>query len=278
MPCCLPSVNKIFQDATLSHTEKSFKSVLMQNILSKVLRLSKLDTPVILIGEVGTGKKRLAQIIHQNSFRASHPFYPFCCLDLTVEEYENAFREQLHLNDGRFVLKYDVIEKASKGILYLDQFSELPNELMLNVIQSFENGSEQLFRYSQAAEPRLMISMNMDSYATFADSPKWHNILNMLDPQLIMVPPLRERKEDIPLLVNSFIKCLKNKSEKYHELSISDGALQTCSTHSWPGNIRQLNNALLQGAVLSHWKTIENHHLPFSMNWELPYKAEANKY
>jgi DNA-binding NtrC family response regulator len=147
---------------------------------------------------------------------------------------------------------------------------------MLNLICSFEKGSEQLYRYSKAAKPRLILSVNMESYPELINRPSWQNILHILDPQVIMVPPLRERKEDIPLLINSFMKDLKSNSNKYSELSISDDALETCSSYSWPGNIRQLNNAILQGAVLSHGETIESRHLPFSMNWKLPYKFEED--
>ena len=268
--------NDIMQDSFLFDVEKSYKSMLMQNIIGKVIDLAKLDVPVILIGEIGTGKKRIAQLMHENSSRSSHPFYSFYCLDLTDEEYEEAFREQLLFKDDHFVLKYNVIEKSSNGILYLDQFSELPGDLMINVLKSFQKGTEQLFRYNETAKPRLILSVNMESYAKLVNTSNWKLILGMLNPQVIMIPPLRERKEDIPLLINSFIRELKSKSNKFSELSISDDALNACNSYSWPGNMRQLNNALLQGAVLSHGKTIESHHFPFSMNWKLPYKLGRN--
>jgi DNA-binding NtrC family response regulator len=154
--------NNTIYESVLSHAEKSSKSVLMRNILSKVLESAKLDMPVIFIGEIGTGKKRMARIVHKSSSRAPYPFYTFYCLNITNEEYEKAFREQLHLSDDHFVLKYNVIEKATRGILYLDQFADLPADLMLNLICTFEKGSEQLYRYSKAAKPRLILSVNME--------------------------------------------------------------------------------------------------------------------
>jgi DNA-binding NtrC family response regulator len=264
----------LMQKSLLSGIEKSLNSALMRDVLCKILDLANLNMPVILIGEIGSGKKRMAQIIHENSSRASHPFYSFYCLDLTNEEYEEAFREQLHINNDHFILKYNIIEKASRGILYMDQFSELSADLILNFVQSFKKASEQLFRYSEAAKPRLILSVNMESYLNLVNMPSWQTILHMLDPYTIMIPPLRERKEDIPLLIDSIIEEIKSKSKKFRDLSISDAALDACSSYSWPGNIRQLNNALLQGAVLSHGKTIEKHHFPFSMNWKLPYEFE----
>lgn len=266
----------IIQESHLLDVEKSFKSERMRKTLCNTLDLAKVDLPVILIGEIGSGKKRMAQIIHENSSRASHPFYSFYCLDLTNEEYEEAFREQLHIHDDHFILKYNIIEKASRGILYMDQFSELSVDLMLIIVRSIKKGSEQLFRYSEEAKPRLILSVNMETYTNLRNMPNWRTILHLLEPQTIMIPPLRERKEDIPLLINFYIEKVKSKFKKYRELSISDTALDACLSYSWPGNILQLNNALLQGAVLSHGKTIERHHFPFSMSWELPYDSGTN--
>lgn len=259
------------EDSSLSHAEKSCKSILMRDIFSKILDLAKLNTPVVLIGEIGVEKKRIAKIIHENSNRAAFPFYTFYCVDLNDDEYKEAFREKLLLSEDHFILKYDVIEKACNGILYLDQFSELSDEFMLNMVRSFTKGSQQLYHHNKKAKPRLIISVNMESYANIINSPHWQTILQLLDPYTIMIPPLRERREDIPLLIHSFLKQIKSKSNKFKELSISDDALNTCSSYSWPGNIRQLQNALLQGAVLSHKKTIQSHHFPFSMYWKLPY-------
>lgn len=262
----IPIKDNAIQASHMSRIEKSSKSQLMKNILSKVIDLAKLDSPVILIGEIGSGRKRMAQIIHENSSRASHPFYTYYCVDITKEEYESAFREQLSFSDEYLTLKYDVFEKASRGTLYLDQFSELATDLMLKIIQSFHKSCEQLFRYSETARPRLILSVNMKSYGELTEVKNWKTILRMLDPHTIMIPPLRERKEDIPLLINSYINAIKSTSKRFSGLSISKDSINACVAYNWPGNIIQLHNALLQGAVLSEGKTIEHDHLPFSMN------------
>jgi len=105
------------ENSLLSCTEKSLKSILMRDILGKILELAKLDAPVLIIGEVGVGKKRIAQIMHENSKRASYTFHPFYCVDLKKEEYQKAFREQLVLDEDHLMLKYDLIEKTSNGTL-----------------------------------------------------------------------------------------------------------------------------------------------------------------
>lgn len=256
--------------------EKNSKSVLMQDIFNKVLRLSRRDTHVIIIGEIGTGKKWLARIIHENSQRASGPFHSFYCVDIDEAEYRDAFWEQLQFEEEHITLKYDAIEKASGGILYLDQFSELPDSYMVNIIDSYSKGCNQLFKYNMGIRPRLIISMNQDSYNSLLAAPVWDNLLQQLDPVAIMLPPLRERKEDIPMFIDLFLQEIREKYSEWRSVSMSAQAMYECFNYDWPGNIRQLKNALLQGAVLSYGGTIESHHLPFSMSWKLPYEMEGN--
>lgn len=274
-----PSISQTaLKNSLLNEIEKSSKSILMQDIFNKVLTIAKLNTHVIVIGEIGLGKKRLAEIIHQNSRRAKGPFYTFYCVDVHEEEYKEAFKEQLHLEEEHFVLKYNAIEKACDGVLYLDQFSELPAEYMLSILNSYTKGTEQLYRHSEESKPRLIISMNQESYQKVLNKPVWKSILEMLNPVVVMVPPLRERKEDIPLIIEYFLNEIRERYNDWKDLKISKQALSDCFNYNWPGNIRQLKNALLQGAILSYGETIESHHLPFSMSWKLPYEFDGNDF
>lgn len=261
----------------LSDLEKSSKSLLMQDIFYKVLRIANLDTNVFIVGEIGSGKKRFAEIIHTNSSRAHKPLHTFYCVDINELEYKDAFWGHLTFDENRLSLKYDALEKASGGVLYLDQFSELSLSMMLNIIESYQKGVKQLFRFDTSSKPRLILSLNLESYYDILNTTVWKKLLIHLDPVVIMLPPLRERKEDIPVLINHFLKELKEKSNDYKSLKISAQALYECFNYSWPGNIRQLKNAILQGAILSYGQTIESQHLPFTMNWNLPYKMDHDK-
>lgn len=273
-----PSISqKALRQSYLNEVEKSSKSLLMQDIFNKILNIAKRETHVVTIGEIGSGKKRLAQIIHENSNRSEGPFYSFYCVDVHEDEYKEVFREQLQLKEEHFILKYHALEKASGGILYLDQFSELPPQFMLNIIKSYVKGCEQLFRHDVKSKPRLIISMNQESYQRVMHQQVWKQILDLLNPVVVMLPPLRERKEDIPLIIDAFLKEIKERYTDWNDLCISQQALHDCFNYNWPGNIRQLKNALLQGAILSYGKTIESRHLPFSMSWKLPYEFEGNE-
>jgi DNA-binding NtrC family response regulator len=263
--------------AQLKEPEKLSKSVLMRDLFTKILCIAKTNNPVIIIGEVGAGKERLAKIIHENSSRAQNAFYSFYCVDVKEEEYREAFREQLQFDEEHLILKYNALEKACGGIIYLDQFSELSSQLMHKITHSFVKGSEQLYRHNVRDKPRLLLTMNLESCRDLFHTPVWDKILQLLNPIVVMLPPLRERKEDLPLMINYYIQNIKERRREWKYLKLSPPALRKCLNYNWPGNIRQLKNALLQGAILSHGKTIESNQLPFSMSWKLPYTLGKNE-
>ncbi len=259
---------------THSGDESDFatKSSLMKDIYDKLINMARLDKHVILIGEIGVGKNKLAHLIHAHSRRAEGTFYTFHCIDMNEAEFKEAFWEQIEFEEEHLKLRYDVLEQASNGILFLDQFSELSESFMLNIIDSYLQGSKQLFRYNEATAPRLILSLSQNVYQRLHKTEVWRQLLSALNPLSLTVPPLRERKEDLPDLIEKFLKEVQTSEPTWKELNISPAAVKECLNYDWPGNIRQLKNAIIQGAVLSHGNTIDCHHLPFSMKWKLPYK------
>ena len=250
------------------------KSPLMNDIFQKVKSIADLDKHLILIGEIGVGKKSLANTIHRYSRRANGPFHSFYCINTNEDEFKEAFWEQVHVENDHLLLKYNVLEKASNGILYLNKFSELTTAFMLDIINSYIHGCNQIFRYNFATSPRLIISISQDSFQHFMKTEMWNKLLVLLNPVSIMLPPLRERREDIPAFIQTFIEEARISEPKWFNLGISDDAMRECIAFRWPGNVRQLKNAIFQGALLSQGSQIELHHLPFSMNWQLPYQDE----
>jgi DNA-binding NtrC family response regulator len=246
-------------------------SPLMKDIYQKAKRIARIDTHLVLIGEIGVGKKSMAHAIHRNSSRAEGPFHSFYCVNTNEDEFKEAFWEQVHIENEHLLLKYDLLEKASNGILYLNKFSELTTAFMLNIIESYIYGCHQLFRYNVAASPRLIISISQDSYLQLMKTEVWEKLLMLLNPVSIILPPLRERREDIRAFIVTFIEEARSSEPAWYRLDISDDAMRECLAYKWPGNIRQLKNAIFQGALLSHGTVIECHHLPFSINWQLPY-------
>lgn len=267
-----PKINRInFEIPYLNGIETLSKSMLMWDIYHKILEIAKINTHVMIVGEIGSGKKKLAEIIHKYSPRAEGPFYSFYCPAVKEEEYKEAFEEELHIEENHMVLKYKAIEKARSGFLYLDEFSELPYQHMENIIDSYLSGKNQIYRYDEVNRPRLIISLNQVSYLKMLHTNTWLSILDALNPMVIMIPPLRERKEDIPLLVNFFLDEIRAMYSEWKDLTISKEALDSCLNHDWPGNLRQLKNAIIHGAILSNGRMIKDDHLPFTLNWKLPY-------
>lgn len=263
-------INKQFEVETSFQTQ----SPLMKDIYEKVNSMACLDKHIVLIGEIGVGKLSLAHAVHRNSSRAKGPFHSFYCMNTNEDEFKEAFWEQVHVEDEHLLLKYDILEKTSNGILYLNKFSELTTAFKLNIIDSFIHGCNQLFRYNFAISPRLIISISQDSVQQFMKTEVWEKLLQLLNPISIMIPPLRERREDIPAFIETFIEEARISEPTWHRLGITDDAMNECLTYRWPGNVRQLKNAIFQGALLSQGNLIECHHLPFSINWQLPYKDE----
>lgn len=270
-------IHSLSESLILDDVTSASKSILMQDLFKKILQLSKIDKDLIIIGEIGAGKKRIAQMIHANSNRSQKPFYSFYCMDIDEAEYKDAFMEKLRFKKNHITLEYDVVEKAIGGILYLDKFSALPAQMMIDIIESYLNSCNQLYRYNTSERPRLIISLNQESYHQISDTEVWKWLLRQLDSIAILIPPLRERKEDIPFFIDSFLKQIKEVTTDYENLSISGQALNECIDYSWPGNIRQLKNAMFHAAILSQGKKIESKHLPFSMKWSLPYDIDDHK-
>ena len=260
----------VFEDFTTSS-----KSILMRDFLRKIHSLAKMDINVVLVGEIGSGKKQLAKVIHDNSKRSKESFYPFYCVDIDETEYQSAFWGKLTYEEQHLVLKYEALENAINGTLFLDQFSELSPKMMESIVESYIKGCNQLFRYNSISKPRLVLSINQETYQDILNASLWKRLLDKLSPVVIMIPPLRERKEDIPSLIASFLEVIKSNNKAFGDLDISAQALSKCMDYSWPGNMRQLKNAIVQGAILSYGKTIECEHLPFTMNWRLPYEIKT---
>ena len=265
-------------DILLEDFEERSKSSLMRDIYYKIMHLAKLNSNVILVGELGSGKSKLAKIIHKKSNRSEGPFYTFYCVDITENDYQEAFWGQLKIGkENNIELRYEAIEKANNGTLFLEEFSELSDSFKKNILTSYIKGCNNLFRYNKSAIPRLILSLNQESYNNILATEIWQKILDQVNPIVIMLPPLRERREDIPMMVEEILKEIKAKSKEFKDLKISYEALYKCFNYHWPGNIRQLKNAILQGAILSCGKTIESEHLPFSMSWQLPYELNNKR-
>jgi two-component system, NtrC family, response regulator AtoC len=223
-----------------------------QRLLEEIKRVAPYKTNVLISGESGTGKELVARMIHELSPRQPGPWVAINCSaiprDLLESELfgyvKGAFTGASQNRSGR-------LEQAQGGTLFLDEIGELDPALqakLLRVVQEREYsalGSDEV----RAVEVRFIAASNRDLKALVAQGKFREDLFYRLDVYSITVPPLRERREDVPLLAQTFLQELAAEMNK-HVTGITPVALDVLTRYSWPGNIRELRNSL-ERAVLS---------------------------
>jgi len=236
----------------------------MAAVMSTISDVAESDTTVLIEGESGTGKEVIARAIHKNSLRENDPFIPINCsaipetlLESELFGYEKgAFTGAVSRKEGKF-------ELANGGTIFLDEIGELSMALqvkLLRFLQSHEFeplGSNKLIK----SDVRIIAATKRD-LTKMVEEGKFRDDLfyriNVID---IFIPPLRERKGDIPLLVNHFIKKYIDKNKKEID-GISKEALNIIEQFSFPGNVRELENVIERAVVLCKNKIIGVDDLP----------------
>jgi PAS domain S-box-containing protein len=224
----------------------------LQSVLARVSKIAPSDSTVLITGETGTGKELVARAIHKRSQRSSRAFVTVNCAAtpsslITSELFgheRGAFTGALQRRLGRF-------ELAEGGTIFLDEVGELPLETqiaLLRVLQEreFERvGGNQPIR----ADVRIIAATNRDLQAAIASGVFRSDLLYRLNVIPMEIPPLRERKEDIPMLVEYFINRYSRKAGKKIR-TVEKKSLELLQSYSWPGNIRELQNVIERSVVV----------------------------
>ncbi|OPY67554.1 MAG: Arginine utilization regulatory protein RocR [Syntrophorhabdus sp. PtaU1.Bin050] len=252
-------------------------SILIKDIVDFAKKISLVDTDVLLMGESGTGKELFAHSIHSFAL-GSRPFVKVNCpavpFDLAESELfgyaKGAFSGALSSGKpGKF-------EMANNGTIFLDEISSLPLSIqakLLRVLQ--ERETERLgSTKTEKITFKLIAATNIDLRNLVKEGKFREDLYYRVSKAVIHIPPLIDRKEDIPLYVSHFMEKI-NRSFKTRVKSISSGAMDTLLNYAWPGNIRELINVLEQ-AMLKAWNMEEilHEHLPLEMSSHLPGMAE----
>jgi len=224
----------------------------MKKIRSQAALVANVDIPVLLLGESGTGKEVLARLIHKLSPRAHRTFLKVNCAAVPADLLESelfgyeagAFTGATHPKPGKF-------ELCNKGTILLDEIGEMPALLqakLLHVLQdqTFSRlGSRNVIK----VDVRILAATNIDIPEALATRRLREDLYYRLNAFTLSLPPLRERKEEIPILLKHF---MSRMSESYARspLPISPALLEACLHHSWPGNLRELSNFIKRYLVL----------------------------
>jgi len=225
----------------------------MQQVLSLVERVAPTDAPVLLLGETGVGKELVAEEIHARSARAQRTLVKVNCAALapTLIEGELFGREKgaytgaLNRQIGRF-------ELAHGSTLFLDEVCELPFDLQAKLLRVLQDGTfERLGSpHSARADVRIIAATNRDLEQAVTDGNFRADLYFRLAVFPVVVPPLRERPEDIPLLVRAIVDEVGRKMGKRID-AIDEGSLAALQRYAWPGNVRELRNVVERAIILS---------------------------
>jgi PAS domain S-box-containing protein len=234
------------------------ESTELKYVFHKVEQVALADTTVLLLGETGTGKELVARAIHRSSRRKDRPFIKVNCTTLPASLIESElFGHEKGAFTGAHARKFGRFELANEGTLFLDEIGELPLELQTKLLRVLQEGEFERLGSSQMikVDVRIIAATNRNMKIELQNGLFREDLWYRLSVFPITLPPLRQRKEDIPLLVNHFVNIFSKKLGKDLR-SVAPGAMKALQSYTWPGNIRELANVIeravinAQGSVL----------------------------
>ena len=240
------------------------RSRALREVLAVVRRVAPTTATVLIEGESGTGKELIAEALHRWSDRAGGPLVKVSCAALpeTLLEAElfgherGAFTGALYRKKGRF-------ELAHGGTLFLDEVSQLSPAVQVKLLRVLQSGEFERLGGTETlrADVRLVAATNSNLEAMLATGRFREDLYYRLNVVRVQLPPLRERREDIPLLVEHFIALYRQRNNRHVE-GISRGALELLTRYHWPGNVRELEHVIERAIVLAEGPVIRPRDLP----------------
>ncbi|HMI53451.1 MAG TPA: sigma 54-interacting transcriptional regulator [Candidatus Saccharimonadales bacterium] len=229
----------------------------LQTVLSSIVKVAPTDSTVLITGETGTGKELIARAIHKHSERSGQAFISVNCASIPSSliaselfgHEKGAFTGALQRRQGRF-------ELAHSGTIFLDEVGDLPAETQITLLRVLQERQFERVGGNRIlpTDVRVIAATNRDLTAAIAAGTFRADLFYRLNVFPIEVPPLRKRKEDIPMLVEYFVKRYAEKAGK-HIRKIDRNTLEECRSYPWPGNIRELQNIVERSVILSSGDT-----------------------
>ncbi len=240
------------------------------HMLSLVHRAAPSEITVLLLGESGTGKELVARALHDSSSRSRAPFVTVECSGLSEGLFESElFGHERGAFTGAVNRKKGLVEAARGGTLFLDEIGEIPLSLQVKLLRLIETGT---FRPVGSVEPqhadfRLVCATHRDLRQMVQEGSFRQDLYYRISAFPVPLPPLRERQEDLPLLISVLLRRLPGG----HSVSMAEETLDLLYGYSFPGNVRELRNLLERGILLADDGVILPHHLPAELQQaELP--------
>jgi DNA-binding NtrC family response regulator len=240
------------------------KSKSIQAVFDLIRRVADSPTNVLITGESGTGKELVAKAIHYNSDRKDAPFIPVNCAAIPEQLLESELFGHMRgaFTDAKMD-KRGLFEEAQKGTLFLDEISELPLMLQAKILRAIQ---EKEIRRVGATKPisvdvRIIAATNLNLGEEVKSRRFREDLYYRLNVIELKLPPLRERREDIPLLVEAFLKkCGEVRGKEVK--GVGEAALAMLMDYAWPGNVRELENVIERAVTLTRGEKISSDDLP----------------
>ncbi len=251
--------NELNKREAIHNSKISYKSVAMNKIMDLVLHICDLDATVLLLGETGSGKGYVARLIHESSIRKEEPFIPINCGAIP----ENLLESELFGYDsGAFTGavkggKKGLFEIAGKGTIFLDEVGDMPMNLQVKLLHVLDE--KKVFRVGGEkpikVEGRVIAATNKDLKKLIQEGKFREDLYYRLNVVPINIPALRERKEDILILIKMFL----NENNKEHRTNkiISEAGYNVLTNYDYPGNIRELGNMIERLVITTRGDIIE---------------------
>ncbi|HMV99149.1 MAG TPA: sigma 54-interacting transcriptional regulator [Acidobacteriota bacterium] len=233
------------------------ESPAMMRALERIQKIRSSDVTVLITGESGVGKELIARAVHNTSARSARPFLPFNCAAIPAELVESRlFGHRRGAFTGADKDSFGIIRAASGGTLFLDEIGELTLHVQPKLLRFLQDreihpvGED----HPVKVDVRVVAATNRDLEKEVERGKFREDLYHRLNVIRIHVPPLRERREDIPVLVRYLLKAAAKKENK--TISLSEAAMEILSKFSWPGNVRQLKNEIERAVALAPHETI----------------------
>ena len=224
------------------------ESIAMRGLLSLIMKVAPTDSTVLILGESGTGKELVATSIYQHSPRKDGPFIKLNCAAIPEELLESElFGHEKGAFTGATTFKPGKFDMADGGTIFLDEIGDMPLNLQAKILRVLQE--KEFYRVGGSrtikVDVRFIASTNKNLERMVQEGTFREDLFYRLNVFTLHLPPLRERKEDIPLLVDHFLKSTPKQVE------ISSVALQLLMGYAWPGNVRELKNVIESAAVIA---------------------------
>ncbi len=248
------------------------QSASMRKVKELIEKVAPSKASVAISGESGTGKEVVARAIHNLSLRRDKPFIAINCASIPATLIESEFfGHERGAFTGADQRRPGVFELAHGGTLFLDELGEIPIELQAKLLRVLEEG--RLRRLGGKAEievdVRVLCATNRDLKQEIKNQRFREDLYFRLNVFQIHLPPLRERREDVPILVQYFVEKFRGDSGK-RVSGVHPDAMEVLKNHEWPGNIRELRNAVERAVILCDGELITREHLPPDMAGKSP--------